>query len=1100
MIGRHILQLEPATSTGRIARPELTHRLSTALKIGSLLLVAGPGYGKTTAVEEALAARRSLSLKLALTEEDRSAGFLIGRLLSGLREVLPGAVDVLADRVALGTEPVDIAAVRRQLVADLDRLLVDPLVVFFDDAEVIADAPQALAIVRDLIAAESECLRVAVASRRPLGMRVAKLVGAERLVEVGEEELLLTVDECERLLRARWQRDPTQDELRAVLEATAGWPLGVALAARAGPDADPLDLSMPEELHSFLAEEVLDNVDPELRAALVEASVVRAIDPTVVAALGLPKDFIERVESQRLLVQPAPGGFRFHPLFRDFLRTRLVADRSEAELRDLHRRAALGLEETGRGAEAVEHWIAAGATEEAVSSVVREGRALVRSAPEVVGGWIDQLPPEVTDDPGLLSLRGQLAFAEGDLESADELLGLASSAHRRAGDPVNDWAARFERALVFYFVGNYEAVGRLVEDFEPSAPGCAHPAALATVFYAAGGLAAYGKFAASEAIMARAAGHAAFTLMAPLDAMRGAYVDIPGGELDAAMGRIESAVEALRRSDPMGQLSYLLAAGALVRGDQGRDREALEWWQWTARAGEESGQALTARAARAWSATYLARSGRLAEAERELTYAGDRQLAGWRRYDVELARATIAAKRGEGRIVLERAERAIEFVATGPPSDHVWVATGLGPLLVDAGHEERARTLLEETLAHLDAFLPGPGGRYWRARLLAHRAWIKARNADQAGADADFDSASEQAGEAFNSLLRSCWRQVEGLVWSALERGALEPSRTIAAFRGTWPHGTPLVRLLDHPTAEVRRLALPAAVASGNPEASARLAKLAEDPDPSVAAVAAAARDGATGSAPPLIYRLLGRFEVHRGPWLIEQADWGRPVASRLVRYLLIQRERAIPEEQLFDALWRGKESVAARRALQVALSRARAVLDPAAAEASRLEVVDRTYRLRLLEGDLVDVDEFEAAVSLVTAEQGEGRLALLERVDQLWTGEPLPEDRYEDWAIAWRGRLTDRFLGVLVALAHEHSGRGDQPGAIHALQRIIELDPVYEGAHRDLIKAYARSGRPAHALRQYLECRRAMTDELGVEPSQETTRLQTRILAGETV
>jgi DNA-binding SARP family transcriptional activator len=47
---------------------------------------------------------------------------------------------------------------------------------------------------------------------------------------------------------------------------------------------------------------------------------------------------------------------------------------------------------------------------------------------------------------------------------------------------------------------------------------------------------------------------------------------------------------------------------------------------------------------------------------------------------------------------------------------------------------------------------------------------------------------------------------------------------------------------------------------------------------------------------------------------------------------------------------------------------------------------------------------------------------------------------------------------------------------------------------------AYARSGRRAHALRQYLVCRRALIDAIGVEPSRETAALQSRILAGEPV
>jgi DNA-binding SARP family transcriptional activator len=47
---------------------------------------------------------------------------------------------------------------------------------------------------------------------------------------------------------------------------------------------------------------------------------------------------------------------------------------------------------------------------------------------------------------------------------------------------------------------------------------------------------------------------------------------------------------------------------------------------------------------------------------------------------------------------------------------------------------------------------------------------------------------------------------------------------------------------------------------------------------------------------------------------------------------------------------------------------------------------------------------------------------------------------------------------------------------------------------------AYARSGRRGHALRQFLACRRALVDGLGVEPAEETAALQRRILAGEPV
>jgi len=65
---------------------------------------------------------------------------------------------------------------------------------------------------------------------------------------------------------------------------------------------------------------------------------------------------------------------------------------------------------------------------------------------------------------------------------------------------------------------------------------------------------------------------------------------------------------------------------------------------------------------------------------------------------------------------------------------------------------------------------------------------------------------------------------------------------------------------------------------------------------------------------------------------------------------------------------------------------------------------------------------------------------------------------------------------------------------------RLLELDPLDERAHRELMVGYARTGRTSQALRQFLECRRSMITVLGVEPSAETSEIQARILAGEPV
>jgi DNA-binding SARP family transcriptional activator len=72
--------------------------------------------------------------------------------------------------------------------------------------------------------------------------------------------------------------------------------------------------------------------------------------------------------------------------------------------------------------------------------------------------------------------------------------------------------------------------------------------------------------------------------------------------------------------------------------------------------------------------------------------------------------------------------------------------------------------------------------------------------------------------------------------------------------------------------------------------------------------------------------------------------------------------------------------------------------------------------------------------------------------------------------------------------------------GAIDAARALVDIDPLAEDAHRRLIVTYARAGRRADALRQYLECRRLLVDDLGVEPDAETRRIHAAVLSGEPV
>lgn len=1095
----------------RVARPRLASRLSAALDAGSVLLTAPAGFGKTTALEEALRERGTPSAWISCTAAERGPGRLLIRLIDALRHAAPGAADVFGERLSLGVEQVDVGAAGAELAAELERLLVDPLVIVLDDAEALEGSPGSLSLAEALLRPSGGALHLALVSRRPLGLRTAKLRAAGRLMEFGPADLAFDVAECAEFLRLRGGQEPEPEAVEALMFATEGWPLGVAAGAldRAEPGLGLAEATAParrllrshQQLYAFLAEEVLDRLDARTRDAVIDSSIPRQLDPGTVEALRLPADFLEEAERIGLFLRRVDStSFSYHPLFREFLLERLAAERSRTRREQLHAQAAPAVAAAGHPIEAIEHWLEAGYWPQVIAGLDEQGPVLVRTSPDSVRAWLGRLPEEVRSDPAVRLLEGQLEWGAGDHERAAELLRGAIAGYRYNPDPPREWLARFTLADALFSLGAFNEAIRLSEGFDAPDAAAAGPLAPAVAMLAAACLAATGDLDGSDALATRARAFPAAAGLEPLESMRRAFVDTPAGRLDSAMAEMLRAHALMEHDDPFARLPYIQATIAMTCTEQGREAEALRWWHRVERGAGDGFTPYLQRMSRVHRGALHAQGGRLREAERELALAEPLQATGWRVNHLHVARATVAALRGDAAEAEAAAERALASVEPGPIVFRYLAAADLVPVLTRVGARARAHEVLEAALAEAEEILAGDRGSFMRARLHALRAWLAHAEGDVASLEAGMGRFWDEAGPNVHHHLRREWTRLEPVLWRALEEGVLDPAPVVRAMSHAFPEGAALLSFTDHPVAAVRRAVIAPVATSGHPDAAARLRRLTADDYPEVAASAQAAERSLTLTAPPLVFSLLGRFALRRGAWLMDDAAWGRPMAARLVRFLLMHRGSPVPEDLLFEAFWPDRTAAAARRNLQVAVSRARTVLDPPHAETSLIEVVDRAYRLELREEDLVDADEFEAVVESALRETGAGRRPLLERAKSLWGGEPLPEDRYAEWSVAWRARLVDRYIEVLSGLVDACTVAGDHPAAIEVSRELVDLDPLNESAHRDLMAAYARAGRTGHALRQFLECRRTLVDELGVEPAEPTSRLQARILAGEPV
>ncbi len=1014
-------------------------------------------------------------------------GRLLELVLEALTRAAPGVADGLSEGLAMGVQPIDLTLATGALGEEIDRLLVDPLTVVLDGGEGLVASREALALVDGLLAVRSPALRVAVASRQSLDVGGSRLRGAGRLSEAGPAELAFSLEECAEVLRRVGSAEPDAATVEAVWEATEGWPIAVVLAALA-PGGRP---SADRGLTAFL-QELMEPLSDPVAGDLADSSVAPDLDPALLEKLGLPPSLGDEVLALGLPAQWTSDGhsWSYHPLVRDFLRARLARDRDEGHRTRLHCLCAEALEDAGRGPEAVEQWLEGDAPDRAAAAVAAHGATLARTAPAMVSAWLDRLPEEVRRAPALSLLEGRLDAGAGRLGKAAEPLRRAVEGFASAGEEELAWLAR---------LGLVDSLA-IVEDFDraiPLADGWREteaPAAPAVAISVAAALAGARRYPAAADLFESVCSHPAGAFLEPFaGGFRGFWVDLQCGRLDAALAGLSRAVEHLAREDPFDRLPFVMGMKAVVLEERGEDERALEVIR---RAREAAVEAMVGGyiddVAHLFAAGVHARAGRLAEAEAALASAAGEGL-GWYAGDREVTRATIAAAQGAPADAVEQVEAAIAAGAMHPWRSRWRNTARLAPVLAAAGRADAAAALVDEALS--DA--PPEAGC---ARLRALRAWLASVEGDDLRWPDDLAAAWAEAGDEAPHLVRRELPRLGPLLWQAVQRGVLPPGEVVAAVASADPSGQALGDYAAHPLPAARREAATALAASGAPAALKWLSRLDGDPDSDVAKTARACRSGAAGRALPLVFRVLGGFSLSRGSYRLQEEDWAgrRPAAQRLVRYLLAARGSAVTEDDLFEAFWADREAAAARRSLQVTVSSARAALDPPGGDTSVLVVADRTYRLELADGDLVDADDFERAAREALAADGDRRRRLLEAAATRWTGEPLPEDRYEPWATAWRERLIDLEREVLGALADARSAAGDLAGAVGAARTGVELDPRDEAAHRRLMVLLSRTGRRGQALRQYAACRRALIDELGIEPSAETSDLQRRVLAGE--
>ncbi|MBS1888751.1 MAG: winged helix-turn-helix domain-containing protein [Actinobacteria bacterium] len=1016
------------------------------------LVVAGGGYGKTTALREVAAGGRSGWV--GIRPVDGEIDLLAARIAAALG--LDPAAGPAAPGVAIGAEDRRRFA-EEQAAALCERLtgLREPVLLVLDDLERLGEDGAAAHLLRALVLQAPPRLHLVLSGRRLPDLGLGAMAGSGEVLEIAAPDLAFTEEEVAALLTERLGDADAATTARC-RELTGGWAAALTLVVdrldrTAEPERPELLRRLPElgsPLWREFVGDLFEREPPAARTALALATVAPRLDPGLAGAVGVaaPGATLAGLASRGLLVAAGTGeALAMSPAL-----AAVVAELvTSAEVEPLRERAAAWLEAEGRLGEALE--CRRGGPPEATGALLeRAGQALVeRGYGRLV---VEQLGAVGSaGSPARAALLGAALESTGEWDRAIEAFRRAQSL---APDDRLEPAAAWRFGALLYFRGeSTEALAVLRAAHEDDGAGDADAALVAA--WLGSTLWSRGEGEPAAALASEALDRA--TRSGVPGALAAAHVAAAlaaasSGDREANDRHYRAALTAAREAGDSIQLARIranLSSRALEEGDYGR-------------AIEEADAALTAGAGhRFFAALALCnkaeaqlRIGELDDARAALAESVEiyESLGSLQACAPQALLGTLYRERGDlarARMSLEQAARSAE--RSGDAHTEVFARCGLARTV--AGEDPALAR--EQVAAAIRT-----ASSLERAVALCTSAWVELSAGDS---EAAARLALEAEAEARRTGDRPALAEALGL--RGLAAGG-QGADHLAAAAALWEE-------LGSQVAQERALLALARVRDDAEAAASLRERLAER------GVAAELDRPRPASELPRIVTL-GRFAVLRGGEPVPAGAWQSRKARDLLKLLAAQRGRPISREAAAEALWPGEAPGPLSNRLSVALSTVRRVLDPGRVQPAD-HYVGGDERSLVLRTDRVEVDvvAFLAAAEAAVADPIPARLR---DAEHLYTGDFLEEHPYEDWAVDCRELARSAALELSRLLAAAAVRDGDDLLAGRHLQRVLERDPYDAEAWIALIAAQGRLRRYGEARRRHAIYARRMA-ELEITP-----------------
>lgn len=1036
-------KLTAPDASGLLAREHLFQRLDAA-RLGKLAWVGAPaGAGKTSLLASWLRARQVPAIWYQLDADDHDLATFFHYLSQAARQTGRQRLPVTSPENLIAPE-----AFARRYFARLFQGWETPQIWVLDNYHTLRDeAPlhRMIDIALDLLPQGS---LIVVASRHEAPAPLRRHFAYASTAMIGWEDLRLSEAESAELGRLWGVAADVAAEFHAISD---GWAAVQVLLMRL-PSWQPKSAPPASDglLFEYLSSEVYETLDPDWQAFLVKVALPPFVTPALAEQLGGRADakaILSRLARERFLTtqhgQSGMARYQFHPLFRDFLLSRLSRDFPAGTVRRLKQQAAQALEQSGESEAAAvllaeaEDWpgLARLLCSQAPAWLAQGRIATLRH-------WLECMPETARRaEPWLRYWHGTI-LRPFDPRLARAQLEPAWQQFKARGDAAGaylTWAAILESYSAPW--DEYRQIPAWLVELEqlrqahPDIPSAEIEAQIVGTAKTVAMGAPFSPLlkhwvARAEALVVDAPSPRHIGPLALFISFNGAWRSESMVRLKTLLGTVKLP-EDFAEKYPLSHIFYCMGLALLEAYDLNPDGCR----QWVAK-GSASAMAsgihlmdamLTKITVHAHALTGDTANGvrALAETERLLNPAWKAEVVylGYLRAGLKLMAGDTAAALHATDGLVESADALGARFATAFPR----LLRAL--TLAIAGQGEAARAYLPEIL-ELGRRFPCPWMEF-EGELVAAHTWFA--EGEEARGLAALGRAMAVGRRADLRITRFWLPEFIGpLCARALEAGIeADYVRRLIRCRGL----SPTSPALDAWPWPVR------------------------------------------------IYTL-GRFAVLLDDQPIAFSGKAQKRPLQLLKALIAYGGRGVSGASLAEALWED-ESADARHALDMTLSRLRKLLghdDAILIQDGKLSLNDKLCWL--------DSCSFERLASEAEKSDIAGAMALFERAMAHYTGPLLEGEAEAGWLLPRRERLRSRYVRLVLGYGDHLEQKEDWPAAIANYRRALEIEPLAEEIVQRLMAAHLVRGEHSQALEVFRRCRELLSIVLGVGPDRRTLAL----------